>query len=66
MGGDAVSPLYTYSVQGPLRAQDGLTVYVVARTQAACGRAMAVTECLTRETAQRMVDEMNQFLAAPA
>mgnify|MGYP000396780078 CR=1 FL=1 len=61
-----VSALYTYSVQGPLRAQDGLTVYVVARTQAACGRAMAVTECLTRETAQKMVDEMNHVLAAQA
>ena len=65
MGGDAVSPLYTYSVQGPLRAQDGLMVYVIVR-RLPDGRALAVTECLTRETAQRMVDEMNQFLAAPA
>jgi ketopantoate hydroxymethyltransferase len=53
----------TYWVQGPTRAQDGRMVYAVVRVLRD-GRAMAVTECMTRELAQRVADELNEAVAA--
>jgi len=48
----------TYWAQGPLRADDGRSVYVVVR-MLPDSRAMAVMECLTMAAAQREAAALN-------
>lgn len=48
-----------YRVRGPLRAQDGRTVWQVVRPVDGTPQTWPLMECLSAELAQRQCDELN-------